>query len=282
MRKIFLIALLCLAITQLQAQNSVVCKIKYLPNHTYQTATNLTMKILVNMNGNKEMIDKLSSQGITMPLNLDVKLALDGNLKSGSVGADNSFPLNMTYKINQLSIQANGKDIPMPANIEGKSFRIAAHSTQDGVLKVDSVDGKTARDSALKNNEQMMNMLRNAVKFPDRPLKAGDTFTIGSPITIPVKGNNAKLDFKVIYKLVSIADGKANFDIIQNLNMSFQMKKVNVSLSGTGNGKMAYSIKDNMPLNTGSDFNMKIKVVVDTLNVDGTATMNVGTTSVIN
>ena len=42
-------------------------------------------------------------------------------------------------------------------------------------------------------------------------------------------------------------------------------------MSGTGTGKMVYSMKDSFPLSKTANINMKIKVTTPKVNVDGTA-----------
>jgi hypothetical protein len=282
MKKYFsVIALLVLSFSQLRAQEGIIFKIKYLPGHTYQTTTNLKMKVLVNLNGNKEVLDKLKSQGIKQPVNADVLIGFKGNINSGALSADNSFPVNIEYKIDTISVNANGRDLPIPQK-ENKDVKLYGHVTPDGQLKIDSANGKRANDSTEKKMQQMMNLIQKEIQFPNHPLKPGDTFTQGMPINIPVKGNDINVDAKVIYKLVSVSDGKAYFDMVQNLNVNFQMKKGTVNVTGNGTGKMVYSIKDNFPISTNGNFNMQIKANMDKLNVDGTATISTDHTAVIN
>jgi hypothetical protein len=90
------------------------------------------------------------------------------------------------------------------------------------------------------------------------------------------------MDAGVTYKLVSISDGKAYFDLVPNFSMNFSIKKIAVSVTGTGTGKLVYSIKDNFPLSKQINFDMKIKVTSDKLNVDGTATITTSSNTVIN
>ena len=57
MKKIYLYALLCLSFTQLKAQDGVVFKIKYLPNHNYQSAINLGVKLNLTITGDPQIIE---------------------------------------------------------------------------------------------------------------------------------------------------------------------------------------------------------------------------------
>ena len=59
--------------------------------------------------------------------------------------------------------------------------------------------------------------------------------------------------------------------MIPNFSMNLQIGKVSVDMSGTGTGKMVYSIKDNFPLSKEGSIDVKIKLASPKINVDGTA-----------
>ena len=273
MRKVVLLALMCLSLTQLKAQNGVVFKIKYLPNHNYQSTISADVKLNVNVTGDQHIIDKLKEQGITQPINADLSIGLGGFMKTGALGTDISMPLNMDYKFSNISVTANGKQMPIPPKVTEKDLKMSGHISQDWKIKIDSADGKAVMDTTEKKMQQMMNMVQKQIQFPDKPLKPGDTFTQGAPMNIPLdkNGNDIKIDAGVTYKLISISDGKAYFDLTPNLKMNFQIKNVTVDMSGTGTGKMVYSIKDNFPLSKEGNINVKLKVTSPKINVDGTA-----------
>ncbi|MDB5023106.1 MAG: hypothetical protein JWP78_861 [Mucilaginibacter sp.] len=283
MRKLGLLALLCFLLTQLKAQNGVVFKIKYLPGHNYQTSVNMSMKLNVNLNGDTAFISKLKSQGITAPVNANLAIGINGNIKTGASGADNTFPLNMDYKVVNLTVNANGKDVPIPPKATEKDIKIMGHITQDGKIKIDSAEGKKINDTTEKKIQQMMDMIQKQIQFPDRPLKPGDTFTQSAPTNIPISGdNNIQLNGGITYKLLSMSGGKAYFDMVPNFGMSFKIRTMGISVTGTGTGKMVYSIKDNFPLSKDGSFNMRIKVTSDQLNVDGTAVITSNYSCTIN
>ncbi|HTD42395.1 MAG TPA: hypothetical protein VK671_17320 [Mucilaginibacter sp.] len=284
MKKIYLLVFLCLSLTQLRAQQGVVFKIKYLPNHNYQSTISADVKFNVTVTGDQQIIDKLKSQGITQPVNANLSIALGGFLKTGALGADNSMPVNIDYKLNNISVNANGKQMPIPPKATEKDIKLSGHVSQDWTLKIDSADGKAVADTAENKMQQMMNILQKQIQFPDKPLKPGDSFTQGAPMTIPLDkdGHNINIDAGIIYKLVRISDGKAFFDLTPNFKLNFQMKDISVDMSGTGTGKMVYSIKDSFPLSKEGNISMKIKVISPKINVDGTAVITSKYDSTIN
>jgi len=283
MKKIYLYALLCLSFTQLKAQDGVVFKIKYLPNHNYQSTIDMGLKLNLTITGDPQILEKLSSQGITQPVKADIKLGMGGTLKTGAMLSDNTFPLTIDYKISELSVSANGKQIPIPPKITETEIKGSGHASKGWQIQLDSVMGKKIADTAQQKMKQMMDLVQKQIQFPDKPLKPGDSFTQGGPMNIPIsEGNNIKMSAGVTYKLISISDGKAFFDMTPNFSMDFTMKGVAINFNGTGTGKMVYSIKDNFPLSKDGTINMVLKVNAGKVNVDGTAVVTTSYTGTVN
>ena len=283
MKKICLLALMCLGFTQLWAQKAVLFKVKYLPDRNYQSNISVEVKVNATVTGDQQILDKLKDQGITQPVNANLSLVLGGLMKTGALAADKSMPVNMDYKINNISVTANGKQVPIPPKATEKDIKLVGHISQDWRITLDSANGKAVADTARQKAQQMMDMLQKQIQFPDKPLKPGDSFTQGGPINIPVKDSSSvKINAGITYKLVRIADGKAYFDLIPNFSLNVQVKNLSVDMSGTGTGTMVYSIKDNFPLSKEGNINMKIKVTSPKINVDGNAAVTSKYDCVIN
>jgi hypothetical protein len=276
MKKFYLLALICLPFA-LKAQNGVVFKIKYQPNKSYKMNVGLGMKITANVTGDPEILQKLKDEGITQPVMALLGLGVDATIKTGAAGSDNMMPMTMDFKIDSLNVLAAGKQVPIPPSATDKAFHFAGRVSPDNTsMTIDSVNGKKTNDSTQKSMKQMMSMVQRQIQFPTTPMKPGDTFTQNLPINVPVKGTggNMQVNASITYKLNSISDGKAYFDVTPKFTMDFNMKKVAVNMSGTGTGKMVYSITDNFPVSREGTFNMTIKVTSTQINVDGTAVVN--------
>jgi hypothetical protein len=284
MKKIFLLALLCLPFA-LKAQQGVVFKIKYQPNHNYKMNVGFGMKMNVNVTGDPQILQKLKDENITQPVMALIGVGADINMKTGAQGPDNMIPLVMDVKLDSLNVSANGKQAPIPPSVSDKTMHFTGHiNAENNVTVIDSVNGRKANDSTQRKDQQMMAMLQRQIQFPAGPLKPGDTFTQNMPVNIPVKkaGGNVKVDASITYKLINIADGKAYFDMTPKFNMEFKTEKITINLGGMGAGKMVYSIKDNFPISRQGTFNLTIKVNSDKVNVDGTAVVNSSSNTEIN
>jgi hypothetical protein len=96
--KKFLYLLFLLPAFTLQAQQNVVFKIKYLPNHTYDGAISMGMVIHVDLSGDTAILAKMKAQGMTPPLTMTMDMKMNGATKTGGPGANQAFPITMGYK----------------------------------------------------------------------------------------------------------------------------------------------------------------------------------------
>src|ERR1022692_3800428 len=110
MKKIIYLLLLLTAF-EAKAQESVVFKMKYQPGHKYASSAAIAMKINVNMSGNDDLINKLKSQGINLPVAVNLGVNLNGDVTTGTMTSDNTFPLNVNYSVQDVKVNLNGNDI---------------------------------------------------------------------------------------------------------------------------------------------------------------------------
>ena len=277
-----LIILFTALVVYANAQDGINFKIKYLPNHTYQIAGNTTMDFMVDLSANKDIAAKLKAKGIEQPINMHVQFDNTGNISTGEVSAG-VFLYTMSYDPPAVNVTINGKAIPIPLPAKTtKGGSMYGHVSSDGTLKMDSLKGSKLNDSTTAMVQKMTSTILKQIKFPDHPLKPGDTFTQDIPFDIPAAvGKNMAIDIKVTYKLANIADNQAFFDLVQDLNMNLQVKKIAVTLTGTGTGKLIYDIKNQYPVSLNNNMDMKINAKLDTLNVNAIAKISSNQTYVI-
>ncbi len=281
MKKLLYIPLLFLAFS-VHAQNGIVLKMKYTPNHTYAGGINMDIKAKVNLSGNDTVVSKLTAQGLTLPITLDMVMKMDGNTKTGEPSAAGTFPLTMLYKIDSLSMDINGNKVPIPTDKIGGGSAIYGHVGADGKLKADSISGSKMTDTSEAHITQMMNTIQKNINFPDHPMKPGDSFTQDMPLNIPIAGNSVAANSKATYKLLSVDGDNAKFDVTQSMDMTITVKGVAVHLSGSGSGKMVYSIKNNFATEYTALFNMTVTGSIKSLQINATATMDMDYRYVIN
>ena len=281
MKKILYLPLVFLAF-QIQAQQNLVFKIKYLPNRSYDGAITMGMVVHVDLSGDTAILAKMKSQGLSSPLALNMDMKMDGTTKTGAPDGNQTFPIKMGYKVGNLSLDLNGNSIPIPSEKLGNGVSIYGHVGPDGKIKADSIGGAKMGDTSQEKVAKLMNAIQKQIQFPEHPMKIGETFTQDMPMSIPMGGNNMDLNSNVVYKLVSISDGNAYFDVQQSMNMSVPVAGATVNVSGAGAGKLVYSIKNNFATDYNTSINLKVTGQVKTLKIDATATMNMEYKYVIN
>jgi len=274
MKKLIYLSLLLIGFNA-EAQKGVVFKMKFLPNHDYSGSVNLDITCKVNLSGDNAVLDKLQTQGITFPLNANAVMKMTTDTKTGANGANNSFPLTMTFKFDELNVNLNGKEIPVPIPAAATTMNIYGHVGADGKLMADSIGGNKMKDTSQQKISQMMNSFQQRINFPDRPLHIGDTFTQDMPLGIPV-GTNMKMDAKTTYKLVNISNGTAFFDVTQSMNMAIPVKTETVTLIGSGSGKLIFDIKNNFPIDFKDNITLKFAGTIEKVAIDATAQFNIG------
>ena len=275
MKKILYLPLVLLAL-QLHAQQNVVFKIKYLPNHTYNGAITMGMVVHLDLSGDSAVLAKMKSQGLSSPLTVNMDMKMNGTTKTGAPGDNHAFPITMGFKFDNMSLDINGKSIPVPTEKLGNGVSVYGHVGADGKIKADSIGGAKTADTSQEKVTKLMNTIQKNIQFPDHPMKIGETFTQEMPMSVPVGGNNMDLNSQVIYKLIRISDGNAYFDVQQTMNMSLPIGGGTINISGGGAGKLVYSIKDNFATDYNTNVDLKVTGQIKTLKIDATAQMNMG------
>jgi len=279
--KKFLYLLLVLVAYQAEAQKGIIFKIKYLPSHTYVGDVTMDIKCNVNLSGDQQILDQLSSQGMTQPLSLNLAMKMGAGIKTGSPGPNHIFPLTMNYKLDSMNVSLNGKSFPIPA-IPNSNAIIYGHVGTDGKLSADSIGGGNLKDTSKQKITEMMNVFQNKIKFPDHPMHVGETFVQDMPFNLPGIGDKMAISAKATYKLVNITGGKAYFDVEQNMNLSIPIKGESITLTGTGGGKLVYDIKNSFPVDYKTDIILKFEGKIKTIQINGTASMDIDFKYVIN
>ncbi|MGV8877538.1 MAG: hypothetical protein ACOH2A_00775 [Sphingobacteriaceae bacterium] len=183
-------------------------------------------------------------------INMVVDTEQGTTVKTGAVAAG-SFPITILGGQFSIKTTLNGTIAPGPEKnlLEGM--------TVNG--KIDAA-GKLFLDTATAASElkPVIGMLTSGMpkqlKFPDKLMKLGDTFTLEDDQTnmnLPDFGVDMDYPTKVTYKLTAVKDNLAYFDIMSefkiNINKEVQSKTVNINGKGSGNDKMEFFIDKGYP-----------------------------------
>lgn len=219
-----------------QAQKKVRFKQRYLPGNVYNSTSR--MEMLIEANDGKEAPAEVANVNFTSI-----------TATAGKVKAGNPFP--MTFRLNKTEAKVVAQEQeqiygPDPNPLNGKSVALSAPA--EDKPEIDTLSGTPEEQALKKVVRTFVNETFSRVKFPDKPLAVGDTFTDETNWDIDVM---VKLEapLKTVYKLVEIKAGKAFFEMSSTLALEHQHEvkgiKVFTKAKSAGKGKFVYNLANN-------------------------------------
>ena len=231
---------------------SVDFKIQYRPQTKYLQNVQQNIENTIYYSATDEILEKLKENGIQNPTITKSTSDIQSVFKAGKLKSDGTFPITMEF-LN--TVKSNNKTlIPSGTLIYGKG-------TVSKMPQLDSIVSKDMEEAFKKTILQTVQSTFSQLDLPQKTLKTGESFSQETPLTIPVAGTSIEMILTTTYKLISIANKTANFDISIVYTMKVSVEKYNLQGSGTGKGKMLYDITNSFPtkydLDTEMIFDMK-------------------------
>jgi len=211
----------------------LVLRVQYQPQTKYLISTIRGTETVITYSGQEIAMQKLKSMNIQNPTVSKVKTKNNAELITTERLKDNRIPLSLTYK---KTMSLDGKaEIPEGTIIFGE-------------IKNDQLPFFNAVASSSLNKDQqkqLLEIVRNTYdqfKFPEQKLKIGDQFSMDRPVSIPMEGSVINTVITTSYKLVTINNDLAQFEINQKYKMTPQMMDNSFTGKGTGKGQLSYDI----------------------------------------
>ena len=233
----------------------LILKVQYQPEKTYNISTIRGTETVITYSGQPIAMRKLKSMNIKNPTISKVKTKTDTELVTGKKSADQSFPVSLTYK---KTMSLDGKnEIPEGSVVEGEI-------TGEELPTFSKVSSATL---SIDQRIQLLKTVQNTFeqfKFPEQRLKTGDQFSTDRPSEMAMEGSTIEIKVTTTYKLISIKNDIAQFDLSQSYQMT--PKIMDNSFTGNGNGKgqltfdignrmiTDYSIKTELEMNKKLDY----------------------------
>ena len=101
------------------------------------------------------------------------------------------------------------------------------------------------------------------LNFPERQVKIGESFSIESPLSIPIAGVTIEITMTTNYHLLRINNGIADFDVSQVYTLKTIIAKYTVNATGSGQGKLFYDVSNNYYLKYQTDNEMEMNLKLD-------------------
>lgn len=260
MRKTIL--LLLIVSTQLavaQNKNEFLFKIQYSPETKYEQTIDQTNHLEMRYSGDPEFTTMLKNKGIQNPKITDNHSVIESVFKTGKLTPKMDFPLTIEFL--KTTNSDNKIAIPNGTIIYGKG-------TLGNMPTLDSIVSNGLNEEFKKSILQTMQATFAQINIPERIVKVGEIFSIDSPLSIPMA--NAQLDMTITttYKLISIKNNVADFDISQVYTMKTEANKIPMNATGSGKGKLLYDVIQNFNLKYQMDMEMSTNMKIEKMELD--------------
>lgn len=262
MKKIPLLLLLLatqFSIAQNRSKNEFQFKIQYNPETKYDQIIDQSSHLEMKYSGDPEMIQTLKDRGLENPTISDNHSVIESVFKTGKLMDKTSFPLTIEFV---KSSNTNDKMIiPNGTIIYGKG-------SIDTMPTLDSIVSNGLSDELKKAILQTIQATFTQINIPERTVKVGEVFSLDTPLSIPVAGMQLDMTIATTYKLLSIQNNVADFDVSQTYLMKMNTTKFPMTATGTGKGKLLYDVVHNFNLNYQMDMEMAANAKIEKIELD--------------
>lgn len=235
--------------------DSLALKVLYHPETIYNYSSEQTLKTVITYSGKEKSLNELKKRGIQNPTMFNKKSTTTALIKTGKLNKDhNDFPIKVEYVSEIIN---NGiKAEPVNATFHGKCamdsipvFDVAAANGLD----------KSSKMILLGSWQKSFSQL----PFSSQMLKVGEELVTRTPSSIPMEGSEIEMLVTTSYKLISIKNSIADFDISQQYALN--PKLMDNSFQGTvkGQGHLQYDMEHSIVVNYTLDTEMALTKKLD-------------------
>jgi len=264
MKKVLIILFSLFAFADAFAQQATVFKMEYLPALTYTCIQTINSLTQINFTGDKAELDKLPVS--RLPIVLQNKSKLIYMVKTGEPNFQKNFSGIVQYIYTSNKQLVNGTENEAIDSLKEKKF---AGVFSNGTFGLDSAKNLQIADSLKKFVAGTINSVK--IVFPDKALKPGDTFTQDIPIQMPVSGNKVSFNTHIVYKLISIKNKGAFFDVTQTAAVKTHTEQGDVEINGNGEGHVFYDMQYRFFRAYQNTLNLKFTMQTGKLTMNGTS-----------
>lgn len=240
MKKPFLLVLLLATLFNYGQSNQILdFKIQFSPQTIYNQTMSSSAEYELTYDGSQEFLESIKNSGVKNPTTSKTTIVMESVFKTGKTNADGNFPVTIEYL---KSLDSNGKTIiPNGTIIHGKG-------STSNLPQLDSIVSKDLDETTKNSIFQIVQSSFAQLALPEKKLKIGESFSQESPLKLPIGGLNFDMIITTTYKLESIVNKNAFFDIDQVYTAKVVDKNDNnINVSGSGTGKLIYDISNHYP-----------------------------------
>lgn len=237
--------LFVLIINTVCAQESVKLELRFKPNKIYKIITEVNSDNCLNFEGDSLFLEKIKSNGIQIPLKGVSIQNIENKFETGNLETDKSMKVFMKVEKYEVKSSMNGLELKDTSKNFLKNLSIEGMYRPDNSISNVITSGEGVPEYLKTFLAQMMSEMLNKIKFPENPVKIGESFSQEVPLKFPIP-DVGTLNMKILnkYLLDKIEDGNSYFNIFSTIEVSQNDPKFTVEASGAGGGVFIYNIKE--------------------------------------
>lgn len=255
-----------------QSQKEVTLKIRYNPNTKYIQTIEQTSQSEIKYSGSADFLQKMQDRGIQNPMVTNNDSKIETVFKTGKLTDGTNFPL--TIEFTNATSGEGKKIIPDGTLIYGRG-------SNGNMPILDSIVSNGIDENVKKRLLQTMQSTFSQLSFPEKKIKIGENYSVETPLSIPLAGTALDMIVTTTYKLISITDNIADFDVSSVYTLKSTNTKYNMTGTGNGKGKLLYDIANNNNKKYETDTEMKMHMKLDNFDMDVTSKSGFIQTTVI-
>jgi len=259
----FLVLFICANTSVANAEQAVILNLSDQPEKAVKVVTTSNTKLVFDIKGNEELIEKNRQRGVIFPVKLSNFKTHRISTVTGPTNENGSFKFERKFEdAASYTEDVNGNRVRIPDNMDDMvGLVIKGLIEVDGKMKVLELSGGNM-DS--KKKELLYSIFEsNSLNetAPNKPLKVGDSFSTETPFLMPVPGQQP-IQFKnnTKYTFMRIKGDLAIFDMVVSFSLSNPAQGAQIKANGSGEGIMKYNIKSNMQEKQDLTFSMKMQI----------------------
>jgi hypothetical protein len=228
----------------------LILRVQFQPEKTYSISTIRGTETVITYSGEDIAMQKIKSNNIKNPTISKIKTKTDAELVTEKSSSVTSFPVILTYK---RIMSLDGKNqIPEGTVVHGEIIGEKLPTFSKVVSGTLDFDQKERLLQTVRSNFEQLD-------FPEQRLKIGDQFSVDRTSTMPMEGSEIEMVTTTTYKLLSIKDNLAQFELSQNYLMTPKMMDNSFTGSGSGKGQLSYDIANFLV----SDYSIKTELFMN-------------------
>lgn len=248
-----LVALIQFSCAAPAPDDRVTFEIVYQPEREYLQTTERSSEMVMQYSGKEKSLKKLKEMGVRNPTIINRKSTSETVIRTGKPAGEKDFAVAVEFVKTTGSM---GKpEIPDETVVQGQC--------QEGKQpEFDRVESPGLGRDAKKEVLQAVQNTFSQLSFPEQKLKIGEQFTMEHPRSIPMEGSTIEMVVTTHYKLMSVTNGVARFDILQEYAMNPTLRDNSFEATGSGKGQLLYDTANTIclsyNLNTGMELSKKL------------------------